>query len=113
MLAIEEYTDDIVLRKALEDALRLFLENSREVGRPMYTNQFKGKLNTLTTLSDNDNEKIKIVRQTTKNGWNNFYALKSQSKKATNTHDRINESGDLYVEHTNKRKEGKLDGQKF
>lgn len=109
---INDFTNDKQERELLVKALNLFLENSREVGKPMYSNQFKGKLNTLQKLSSHIDVKCKIIQQTLDNGWNNFYELKENKRKqTTNTHDRINESGDLYVEHS--RKEVKKNGTQY
>lgn len=108
---INSFTDDSILREMLIKSLQLFLENSRESGSPFYTNNFKGKLNTLKKLSDDNYIQRKIVQQTLDNGWNNFYELKTNNKKGSNTHDRLNESGDLYVEHS--RKECRKYGTQF
>ena len=107
---INIFTTDVILGKKLIEALNMFLENSREAGKTLYTNQFKGKLNKLKELSSDTIEQRKIVQQTLDNGWNNFYELKT-NKKSNNTHDRLNESGDLYVEHS--RKEGRNYGAQF
>ena len=108
---INEYTDDVILQGLLVASLKLFLENSRESGTPFYTNTFKGKLNNLRKLSDDDYKLRFIVQQTLDNGWNNFYEIKADNKKKNNTHDKLNESGDLYVEHS--RKEDRKYGAKF
>jgi hypothetical protein len=97
----------------LAEALKQFLENSRESGTPFYTNHFKGKLNTLKKLSDDNYVQRKIVKQTLDNGWNGFYALKMDKVKNNNTHDRLNESGTLDVEHSDRRKRGDFNGAKF
>jgi len=102
---INDFTTDTILGKKLVDALKLFLENSREANTPFYSNHFKGKLNALSKLSEDTITQRKIVQQTLDNGWNNFYELKTDKRKSNNTHDRLNESGDLYVEHSDKRKE--------
>ena len=81
---INEYTDDVILQGLLVASLKLFLENSREGGIPFYTNTFKGKLNSLRKLSDDDYKLRFIVQQTLDNGWNNFYEIKQNSKRRTN-----------------------------
>lgn len=78
---IDEFTDDAILREYLLRALKMFLENSKESGIPFYTNTFKGKLNTLKKLSDDENTQILIISQTLDNGWNNFYELKNIKRK--------------------------------
>lgn len=109
---IDEFTDDMILREFLIEFLKVLLDNSRESGKPFYTNTFKGKLNKLKSLSDDNYIQRKIVVQTLDNGWSGFYELKTDTKK-NNTHDRLNESGDLLVEHSDKRKRGNIDGAKF
>lgn len=80
LLIINEYTDDVILQGLLVASLKLFLENSRESGTPFYTNTFKGKLNNLRKLSDDDYKLRFIVQQTLDNGWNNFYEIKEKEK---------------------------------
>lgn len=82
---IDKFTDDKILRENLISALQLFLENSRESGVPFYTNTFKGKLNTLAKLTDNIYEQDKIVCQTLDQGWNNFYEIKTDKRKSSDT----------------------------
>lgn len=77
---INDYTDDVILQGLLVASLKLFLENSRESGTPFYTNTFKGKLNNLRKLSDDDYKLRFIVQQTLDNGWNNFYEIKEKEK---------------------------------
>lgn len=81
---IDDYTDNEILRNLLVQALKIFLENSREAGLNFYTNHFKGKLNSLSKFSDDVNIQIKIVQQTVDNGWNGFYQLKSIVRKTGN-----------------------------
>lgn len=75
---IDEFTDDSILRELLVSSLKLFLENSRESNVPFYSNHFKGKLNTLKKLSEDNYSQRKIVQQTLDNGWNNFYEIKEK-----------------------------------
>ena len=70
------------LRTVLVQVLRQFIDNSKESGIPFYTNNFKGKLNSLKRLTDDHgyldaNLAVKIVKQTIDKGWNDFYQLKS------------------------------------
>ena len=81
---IDDFTTDVILGKKLIDALKLFLENSRESNTAFYSNHFKGKLNTLSKLSDDTITQRKIVQQTLDNGWNNFYELKTNNRKTKN-----------------------------
>ena len=77
---IDEFTNDAVLREYLIQFLKLVLENSREAGRQMYLNNFKGKLNKLKQLSTDNYIQRKIVLQTLDNGWNAFYELKEEKQ---------------------------------
>ena len=45
------------------------------------TRAFKLALNKLDELSNDDNEKIKIVNQSVMNSWKSFYELKEESNK--------------------------------
>ncbi len=76
MAMTEEYTQNETLRKYLTDFLKICLENSREGGKPFYSNHWKSKLTKLSELADNEDMQIKIVKQTLDNGWANFYAYK-------------------------------------
>ena len=78
---INEFTDDSILRDLLIASLKLFLENSRESGAHFYTNHFKGKLNDLKKLSEDNYEQRKIVQLTLDKGWNGFYSVKTDSVK--------------------------------
>lgn len=77
---IDNFTDDTILRDHLIEYLKKCLENSREAGRPMYLNNFKGKLNKLKQLSTDNHIQRKIVLQTLDNGWNAFYELKEEKQ---------------------------------
>lgn len=77
---IDNFTDDTILREYLIEYLKKCLENSRESGRPMYLNNFKGKLNKLKQLSTDNYIQRKIVLQTLDNGWNAFYELKEEKQ---------------------------------
>jgi len=82
---INEFTDDTILQELLVASLRLFLENSKESSTPFYSNTFKGKLNNLRKLSDDDYDLRSIVQQTLDNGWNNFYEVKRNNKSKNKT----------------------------
>lgn len=73
---INEFTDDEILRSYLTEFLKRCLANSKESGVPFYTNTFRGKLNKLKTLSEDNYVQRDIVMQTLNNGWNGFYELK-------------------------------------
>lgn len=78
---IDEYTTNDTLRSKLKECFKLFTENNREVGKPFYANQFKGKLNMLSDLATDSATQIKIVEQTLKLGYNGFYELKEDKPK--------------------------------
>ena len=82
---INEFTDDTILQELLVASLRLFLENSKESSTSFYSNTFKGKLNNLRKLSDDDYDLRSIVQQTLDNGWNNFYEIKRNNKSKNKT----------------------------
>lgn len=81
LAVINEFTDDVILQSMLEKCLQMFLDNSKESGIPFYTNTFKGKLNKLKTLSTDNYEQRKIVKQTIDNGWNSFHEIKTNRRK--------------------------------
>ena len=78
---ISEFTDDEILKGFLTESLKIFLENARESGSPFFSNTFKGKLNALKRLSEDNYEQRKIVQQTLDKGWNNFYAIQQNTSK--------------------------------
>lgn len=78
---IDEYTTNDMLREKLRECFKLFTENNREVGKPLYANQFKGKLNMLSDLATDSATQIKIVEQTLKLGYNGFYELKEDRSR--------------------------------
>ena len=85
---INDFTDDVILREYLTEFLKILLENSKESGRQLYTNTFKGKLNNLKKLTDDNYEQRKIVLRTLNNRWCGFYAIEDRG-----VHERLNESG--------------------
>lgn len=111
--SIVEFTDDTILRDLLVASFRLFSENSREAGTPFYTNTFKGKLNKLKSLSDDNYTQRKIVQQTLDNGWNGFYELK-EDKRKKKTGDFAKDVEHLYGGLNKRAKKGDIDSeQKF
>lgn len=79
---IHAFTDDAILQSLLTEALKQFISNSKETDRPFYSNNFKGKLNQLKALTEDSYEQRKIVTQTLSKGWNDFYALKSDTRQS-------------------------------
>jgi hypothetical protein len=83
---IDDFTDNESLRKSLTTFLNICLENAKESGVPFYANHFKGKLNSLRALTDdngylNDQLAIKIVKQSLDNGWCGFYQIRVDKSK--------------------------------
>lgn len=76
---IQDFTDDEILRGLLTASLKMFLENARESNTPFFSNTFKGKLNALQKLSEDNYEQRKIVQQTLDKGWSNFYEIKQNT----------------------------------
>lgn len=82
------YTKNLELQDVLIDYLQFRL-SVRD--KPLYgVNQWKGLLNTLSTLAKDDKTKIKIVLQSTAKGWLSFYPFKK--------YDSLNPSGDVFSE---------------
>ena len=87
---INSFNPDPVLRSKLIEVLKQFLDNSREAGKPFYTNNFKGKLNNLKRLADDHGYMdvqyaIQVIQQTLDKGWNDFYDIKQTNSKPVST----------------------------
>jgi len=109
---IDEYTTNVVLREKLKECFKLFTENNREVGKPLYANQFKGKLNMLSDLATDSATQIKIVEQTLKLGYNGFYELK-EDKPRKRTGNVAHDIEHLYNGVNEKADKRCSDGEKF
>lgn len=72
---INDFTQNKELINTLVNYLNLLLE----IDKSMYTNQFKGKLNKLKQLANNETEMIDIVNQSIQSGWKSFYPLKQNN----------------------------------
>lgn len=109
---IRDFTDDVVLQDYLKEFLNICLENARESGKSFYANTFKGKLNTLSKLSEDNHEQREIVLQTLEKGWCGFYEI-TDNKRTKNVHNDLNESGAEFVPTVNKKavKESIRNGQ--
>ena len=82
------YTKNLELQDVLIDYLQFRL-SVRD--KPLYgVNQWKGLLNTLSTLAKDDRTKIKIVLQSTAKAWLSFYPFKEYNS--------LNPSGDVFSE---------------
>ena len=73
---IHDFTVDEKLITALVDYLNMLLEADKS----MYTNQFKGKLNRLKQLTEDEKDMIDIVNQSIQYGWKSFYPLKQNAR---------------------------------
>ena len=73
---LDSYTSNDSLKSSLND----FLEMRKKM-KGFTTRAFKLALNKLDELSNNDNEKIKIVNQSVMNSWKSFYELKEETNK--------------------------------
>ena len=72
---IHDFTANEKLIAVLVDYLNMLLEADKS----MYTNQFKGKLNKLKRLTDDERDMIVIVEQSIQFGWKSFYPLKQNT----------------------------------
>ena len=72
---LDEYTKN----KELLESLNGFVEMRKKI-KGFTTRALKLSLNKLDSLSNNDQEKIKIVDKTVMNGWKTFYELKDEEK---------------------------------
>ena len=73
---LDSYTSNDSLKSSLND----FIEMRKKM-KGFTTRAFKLALNKLDELSNNDNEKIKIVNQSVMNSWKSFYELKEETSK--------------------------------
>ena len=112
---IKEFTDDAILQEYLIQFLKICLENSRDSGRTLYVNTFKGKLNSLKKLSDDNYVQRKIVMQTLDNGWAGFYELREDKKKRNVRRDieKLPEVEEVTKEEKESYRRSMKDGQKF
>lgn len=73
---LDSYTSNETLKSSLNDFLEI-----RKKMKGFTTRAFKLALNKLDELSNNDEEKIKIVNQSVMNSWKSFYELKEETNK--------------------------------
>lgn len=73
---IDSYTSNETLKSSLND----FIEMRKKM-KGFTTRAFKLALNKLDELSNNDEEKIKIVNKSVMNSWKSFYELKEETNK--------------------------------
>lgn len=75
---INDYTTDEKLKNVLIQYLDFRLENSQTTGKPFYSNNFKGLLNTLDKVikeSDSTVTKVDIVQKALNGCYMNFFAV--------------------------------------
>ena len=73
---LDSYTSNENLKSSLND----FIEMRKKM-KGFTTRAFKLALNKLDELSNDDDEKIKIVNQSVMNSWKSFYELKGETNK--------------------------------
>ena len=73
---LDSYTSNETLKSSLND----FIEMRKKM-KGFTTRAFKLALNKLDELSNDDDEKIKIVNQSVMNSWKSFYELKEETNK--------------------------------
>lgn len=78
---IHDFTVNEKLIAVLVDYLNMLLEADKS----MYTNQFKGKLNKLKRLTDDERDMIVIVEQSIQFGWKSFYPPKKDNCRFNNS----------------------------
>lgn len=78
---IHDFTVNEKLIAVLVDYLNMLLEADKS----MYTNQFKGKLNKLKRLTDDERDMIVIVEQSIQFGWKSFYPLNKDNYRFNNS----------------------------
>ena len=73
---LDSYTSNETLKSSLND----FIEMRKKM-KGFTTRAFKLALNKLDEMSNDDEEKIKIVNQSVMNSWKSFYELKEETNK--------------------------------
>lgn len=105
---IVAFTTNIVLQYKLEEYLKLRLQMRDKPLR--YSNQWKGLLNQLSSLTGDLDIMIAIVEQSTIKGWAAFYEIKSY--KTNGSKDKFAEFGEVEPDKDRARKE-KMSDAKF
>lgn len=80
---IYEFTNDAKLTELLIQYLNLLLEKSKNEGRQLYANQFKGMLNKLDTICT-DGHYGECVQQSIQKGYIGFFPVNNYSSKVQN-----------------------------
>lgn len=85
---INDFTDNDSLRDCLVQYLNVLLEINRKNGKQLYKNVFKGKLNALNKIVQEnqytDKETEDVVMLSVTNGWQNFYPIKQYNSRLNN-----------------------------
>ena len=115
---LDSYTSNETLKSSLND----FIEMRKKM-KGFTTRAFKLALNKLDELSNDDNEKIKIVNQSVMNSWKSFYELKEETNKYPSWYkdgtqektkeDRINSLEAAYKATVNTYKKGIISYEEF
>lgn len=115
---LDSYTSNETLKSSLND----FIEMRKKM-KGFTTRAFKLALNKLDELSNNDEEKIKIVNQSVMNSWKSFYELKEETNKYPSWYkegtqeetkeDRINSLEAAYKATVNTYKKGIISYEEF
>lgn len=89
---IDAHTDNQELRNKLQEFLKIRLTVKEP---PLFIPKWRCLLNDLTTLADNDEDRLKIVRQSIEKGWLSFYELKQNKGQYGGKYgkDKFNEFG--------------------
>lgn len=102
---IDSFTNDSILREMLIKFLQICLSNASDADRPFYTNNFKGKLNQLVNLSDDNYIQREIVKCSIDNGWSGFYEIKNNRNASAKSVNYTNDELDELAEIEEKRRE--------
>ena len=115
---LDSYTSNDSLKSSLND----FVEMRKKM-KGFTTRAFKLALNKLDELTNDDEEKIKIVNQSVMNSWKSFYELKEESNKYPSWYkegtkektkeDRINSLEAAYKATVNTYKKGIISYEEF
>lgn len=115
---LDSYTSNETLKSSLND----FIEMRKKM-KGFTTRAFKLALNKLDELSNDDEEKIKIVNQSVMNSWKSFYELKEETNKYPSWYkdgtqektkeDRINSLEAAYKATVNTYKKGIISDEEF
>lgn len=104
---IYEFTNDGKLTELLIQYLNLLLEKSKNEGKPLYANQFKGMLNKLDEICT-DGHYGEVVQQSIVKGYIGFFPVNNYSSKAQNYVPDTNKAPQHHAGEKVKNKDGTL-----